>query len=487
VSLRAETTVRNAGHLVVLRVLAIASGFLFAALVPRAMGPSVYGQFALITGLSVWFEVASGLGITQVISRETQPYGVRGDLRGLQGFFGSLLTLRLAAGSVTTLAFFLLTRLWLPEIDSLSLAAVAATIAVQGVGTTLYAIFLGLNRAGRWGLNDLLSRLIPLVFLLPGYAAAGLPGACLGLLMGEVAVVGIAALWARPYLSREGLRANWSSLRPHLRFALGFYTGSMLTSLFQRSGEPLIRIFQGNYAEVAFFGVAYAGYAAVEALIPQVTMSFAPFLMSLGPQDAADRVARWGERLLRWMGISAVLVVGGSVLMAEDLVSLVLGSDYAPVATYLLPLAVALVPQVVGSISRMMAIVYDRPGEAVRASLLRLVLLWAVGPALAARLGGLGAGLAVLAATTGHAVYYAWRMRKVIRVPLSRWALSLAVGAVLLPLAAFRGAALQNVALMGLFTAAYLAALFALRLVSREELASALRVLRLRMQAAEGK
>ena len=93
-----------------------------------------------------------------------------------------------------------------------------------------------------------------------------------------------------------------------------------LPSLFQRSGEPLIRIFQGNYAEVAFFGVAYAGYAAVEALIPQVTMSFAPFLMSLGPQDAADRVARWGERLLRWMGISAVLVVGGSGVMAEGLV-----------------------------------------------------------------------------------------------------------------------------------------------------------------------
>jgi len=484
-TLRADITVRNAGLLVILRVLAVASGFIYAALVPRAMGPQVYGQFALITGLSVWFEVASGLGITQVISRETASFVLRDDRRGLQGLFGSLLTLRLAAGTVATLGFFLLTRLWLQDIDTLTLSAVALTVVVQGVGATLYAFFLGLNRAARWGANDVLSRMIPLFFLLPGYFLGGLTGACLGLLVGEVVVVGIAAIWARPYLSWQGLRTHWDGLRPYLRFALGFYVGSMLTSLFQRSGEPLIRIFHGDYAEVAFFGIAYSGYSVTEALIPQLTLSFAPFLTSLLARDERERVSRWAGRLLQWIGIVGVLAVGGAFLIADDVVSVVFGPEFAAVGIALVPLALTLLPQALGAVSRLMAVVFDRPGEAARASLLRLVLLWAAGPVLAARLGGLGASLAVLAAVTGYAAYFGWRMRRVVNFPLSRWLLTLVPGLLFLPLVPLRGAAALNFALFAVFAAAYLGVLFAFRLVSRAEVDSALQVLRLRRRPAE--
>jgi O-antigen/teichoic acid export membrane protein len=484
-NVRADSTVRNAGLLVILRVLAVASGFIYAALVPRAMGPQVYGQFALITGLSVWFEVASGLGITQVISRETAPLALRDDRRGLQALFGSLLSLRLAAGTVATLGFFLLTRLWLQDIGTLALAAVALTVVVQGVGATLYAFFLGLNRAARWGANDVLSRMIPLLFLLPGYWLGGLTGACLGLLVGEMVVVGVAAVWARPYLSWQGLRTRWDGLRPYLRFALGFYVGSMLTSLFQRSGEPLIRVFHGDYAQVAFFGIAYSGFTVTEGLIPQLTLSFAPFLISLLGGDERERVSRWAGRLLQWIGIAAALAVGGAFLIAADVVEFVFGPEFAPVGIVLVPLALTLVPQGLGAVSRLIAVVFDRPGEAARASLLRLVLLWAAGPFLASRLGGLGASLAVLAAVTGYAAYFGWRMRRVANFPLARWVLTLVAGLLFVPLLPLRGSAALNIALFALFAAAYAGVLFAFRLVSRAEVESAFQILRLRRRPAE--
>lgn len=484
-TLRADATVRNAGLLIALRGLALAGGLVYAALVPRTLGPQVYGQFALVTSLAIWFELASGLGIGQVIARQTPSFRLRDDRGGLAGFFGSLVTLRAAGGILAAAAYFALTRLWLQEIDPLVLAAVAASVVVQSVGGTLYSFFLGLNQAARWGANDVLSRWVPILFLVYGYSLGGLPGACLGLLAGESIVAGIALWWARPYLSWSGLRSGWRGLAPHMRFALGFYASTLVLALFQRSGEPMVRLFSGDYVEVGYFGLAYAAYSAAEAVIPQLTMAFAPFLITLRLRGDPARVARWAERLARWLGVAGIAAIAGAFLIGEDLVPAIFGADFAPVSIYLLPLALTLLPQAIGAIARMLAVVYDRPAEVVRASVLRLALLWAVGPVFVRRLGGAGAALAVFLAAIAYAVYLAWRMRPAARYPLARWGLTVALGFSFVPLVFLRSTWWLNLGLWGAFLAGYVALLLALRLISPEEIRSALQVIRRRREPEE--
>lgn len=479
-TLRADATVRNAGLLIMLRGLALAGGFVYAAFVPRTMGPQAYGQFALVTSLAVWFELASGLGIGQVIARETPAFRARRDSIGLQGFFGSLLTLRAASGTVAAAAFFVLTRLWLKEIDPLVLAAVAATVVIQSLGGTLYSFFLGLDQAARWGANDVLSRWVPIAFLIYGFTAGGLPGACLGLLAGEAVVAGIALWWARPHLSLSGLGARWEGLAPHVRFALGFYASTVILAFFQRSGEPIVRIFSGDYVQVGYFGLAYAAYSAAEAVIPQVTMAFAPFLAALQLKGDPERVARWAERLARWLGALGIAAAAGAFLIGEDLVPAIFGEEFRPVAIYLAPLALSLLPQGIGAVARMLAVVYDRPGDVFRASVLRLAMVWILGPPLVARNGGSGASLAVLGAVTAYAVYLAWRMRSAARYPLARWGLVVALGFAFLPLVSFRSTLWLNVALWGAFLAGYAALLLWLRLITPDEIRTAVQVLRRR-------
>ncbi|MGH2627428.1 MAG: hypothetical protein ACRDHY_12345 [Anaerolineales bacterium] len=479
-TLRADATVRNAGLLIGLRGLALAGGFVYAALVPRTMGPQAYGQLALVTSLAVWFELASGLGIGQVIARETPSFRLRQDAVGLQSFFGSLVTLRAASGMVAALVYFALTRIWLREIDLIVLVAVAGTVVVQSVGGTLYSFFLGLNQAARWGANDVLSRWVPILFLVSGYSLGGLPGACVGLLAGEIIVAAIALGWARSYLSWSGLRASWVGLGPHVRFALGFYTSTVILAFFQRSGEPMVRIFTGDYTQVGYFGLAYAAYSAAEAVIPQVTMAFAPFLTALQLQGDPERVARWAERLARWLGAVGIAAVAGAFLLGEDLVPAIFGEDFGPVAIYLVPLALTLLPQAIGAVARMLAVVYDRPGEVVRASVLRLALLWAVGPILVTRLGGAGAALAVFLAVTAYAVYLAWRMRPAARYPLTRWGLTVALGFSFVPLVFLRSTWWVNLGLFAAFLAGYTAVLLVLRLISPDEVRSGVGVIRSR-------
>lgn len=65
----ARQTVRNAGWLVAQRGLHVLTATLVAMLVPRLMGPGVFGRYALLTSVSMWFAMLSGLDAVSLMTR----------------------------------------------------------------------------------------------------------------------------------------------------------------------------------------------------------------------------------------------------------------------------------------------------------------------------------------------------------------------------------------------------------------------------------
>jgi O-antigen/teichoic acid export membrane protein len=94
----AQTTVRNAGGILVQRALHAGSGLVFAILVPRFMGPDIYGRYSLLTSLSIWFLLFSSFNLTDVIGRYVPELVLRSDRSRLQALWSDLLTLRLTTG-----------------------------------------------------------------------------------------------------------------------------------------------------------------------------------------------------------------------------------------------------------------------------------------------------------------------------------------------------------------------------------------------------
>ncbi|MEW6490175.1 MAG: hypothetical protein AB1578_19995, partial [Thermodesulfobacteriota bacterium] len=92
-SAEARSSVRNAGLLVVQWGAQVGAGIAFAAVVPRMMGPEVYGRYSLITSVSLWFVLAASLGLLPVMGRYVPE--LRADPGRLRAFFGRLLGLRL--------------------------------------------------------------------------------------------------------------------------------------------------------------------------------------------------------------------------------------------------------------------------------------------------------------------------------------------------------------------------------------------------------
>lgn len=473
----AQLTVRNAGQLLVQRAIYVAAGLLFAALVPRLMGPELYGRYALATSLSMWFVLFSGLGFTQVITRFVPQFTGLGDTESVKGFLRDLLTVRLTSGSLSAGMYLLLTALWLRDIDLLMLALLAAAVLARSVGNLFYALFLGMNRAARWGVGDTIRGWVLLGLLVPGFLMWGLLGAFLAVLLTELVVLLVSVGWSRPFLSGPSLRLDVDRLLPYLRFGLIFFASDLLFAAFNHSGEALVRAISGDYAQVSYFALAYSLYFAVALTIPQFTLSFAPLLTSLLARGETEAVRQWTERLIKWTAVGGVLAISGAFLLGEYLVPLVLGAAYRPVATNLLPLTLALAVQSLSSVANLLALTCDRPRVTLVAAGLRLAAYWGFGFPLILWQGSLGGCLSVLAASTLATAYSTWRMRQIVRYSLRSWGLVVGLGGLMLPLAWMQSSWMVNVALYAAFVAAYGSLLFLLRVITPDEIATAWRAI----------
>ena len=71
---------------------------LFALIVPRLMGPDLFGRYSLLTSVSMWFAMLSGLGAVSLLTRIVPQFSAAGDVIGLRKLVTNLLVLRACHG-----------------------------------------------------------------------------------------------------------------------------------------------------------------------------------------------------------------------------------------------------------------------------------------------------------------------------------------------------------------------------------------------------
>jgi O-antigen/teichoic acid export membrane protein len=469
---REQTALRNVSLLLIMRGLLVAGGVVVAAVVPRLMGPTGYGQMALLVALSFWFSLAANLGFTQVLGRYVPTFIQRNDSTGLTSLFGQLLAIRVGTGFLTGGLYLGVTLLWLHDLDFGAKAILALAVWMRAPAGLFYALHLGLNRAARWGVADLLRQAGTLALMLPGYLWGGLRGAALGMLVGEVVILMVGLAGVRAYAKGLSLRFDFTGMAPYLRFGLIFYASDVILVAFERSGEALVRLGGGNYAEVGYFGVAHSAFLTGAVGMPQIAIAFAPLLTMVRFEGDDATVRLWIERLLKWLALGSVIVVLAAVLLARDLVPLVFGSAYLPVAANLIPMALCLLPLSLTSVANLSALTHERPGVALGAAGVRLASFWLAGLPLVHRWGSWGACLGMLGAVAAQALYFTWWMRRSVGYSLTPWLRVVALGILFLPLALLRSSTAVDVALFVGFLVVYAGLVFALGLVRLEELSA---------------
>jgi O-antigen/teichoic acid export membrane protein len=473
----AQVTVRNAGLLIIQRGGIVISGLVFAALVPRLMGPQIYGQYTLLTSLALWIAIGSALGIIPIMGRYVPEFLLRDDKKGLLKFVGQMATSRLLLGGIGAVLYFIVTILWLQELDWVVLVFMAVSVFFNIASIFVFSLFLGLNQASYWVMNETLKCWGSLVLVLVGVSLWGLKGACLGLALTDVMVMGVGLLWGKAYLWRKLAWPDISYLAPFFRFGLLFFSADFILYTLQYSGATLIKVITQDYTQISYFGLAYQGYIMVVAFFSQFAMAFAPLLAELLARDDAVAVIHWVEQLLRWQAITSILVAFGALFLADSLIPVLVGEAFRPVALNLVIMTLSLLTQGVASLGAVLTIVRDRPGVTLGASALRLISFLVAGGVLIAWHGSLGASLAVIVGGVVQAAYYMVRWQELVPVSWRSCLLALGLGAAFLPLVWLKSSWTMNLGLFTVAVAGYAGGLLLFKLVTPGELAMAWRAL----------
>jgi O-antigen/teichoic acid export membrane protein len=319
-------------------------------------------------------------------------------------------------------------------------------------------------------MSEIFRHSVLLVLVITGFYLGNLRGAILGMLLTEFVVLSIGIWWGKSYFCWGEFRLDFHYLTPFLRFGLIFFIVNLLSSGFQYSGEVLVRLFYPDYVQVGYFGLANNVYLTIARAVNQITISFAPLMVTLLARGETTILKQWIKKLIKWLTVGGVFVVFSVLLLGDDLVPLVLGATYKPVAMNLVPFSMTLWAQVLGSVAILIALVYDRPKIAMTAGIIRLAAIWGLGPFFIAQWGSLGGCFAVLVASAIHAGYLTWRMQESISYSLRRWLLVIGAGGIFLPLVWLRSSGTINFLLYGIFAVGYLCILLFSRIITRDEL-----------------
>jgi O-antigen/teichoic acid export membrane protein len=257
-----------------------------------------------------------------------------------------------------------------------------------------------------------------------------------------------------------------------------YFVSGLLAVAFSRTGEIWIRFFYPDYAQVAYYGLAQDVFHTVSVFIPQLTLAFAPFMVTLLARGETKILIQWTEQLIKWLTAAGVIVFFSVLLLGKDLVPLVLGAAYQPVMTNLIILFITLWIQVLVSVAALLTVVYNRPKIAVMASGVRLAGMLIFGPFLITRWGSLGGCLAVLAASLICAGYFTWRMQKMAPFPFKKWALVIALGLPFVPLLGWQSSWIVNAGLYAIFVVGYCTLLLVLRFMTFSEMVAVWRAFR---------
>ena len=322
---RAVSLRRPAGIAAAGKALEIASLCLLVTLVPRALGPSDYGVFAVATSIVTIGSVTLALGGPVLMARFV-PMVPEPDRPAL----ARALALRTARwrGCLLGIAAIVVAAVAAARPDSVSpltAALLLVALCIDAAATILLQMTLALQRIIAWSLRYPVQNVTLVAAVLALGTTLGRTGILTAILVSTVAalVVGLAAT------HRVGTVPRWNAALPDgvTRFSILQGLGSGAMVLCQRGGVIAVSLLGASGRETGFaaiaIGIALAlCFAGVQPFVAEL-----PRLAELGA--AAPARAEHEIRRLAWIVLAGLAAVSTlTAALGSEILRVAAGSDY---------------------------------------------------------------------------------------------------------------------------------------------------------------
>jgi O-antigen/teichoic acid export membrane protein len=454
------------------KAIQLAGMLAFTVLAPRAMGPELFGEFAVVLSVTTLWMTSSNLGARYVFGRYVPEYAARGSADGLRGVFMQMVELRLLTVLVAAPFLWAFYRRALPEATTATIAAATAAFAGMTIGAVFFSVFYGFNRLATSMGREAFARWALLALLLVAGGTASLERATLALLAVQVGSFAIGAWLCRDLFTLDRSAHDPRSILEHLRFGLVLFAANLLLRMPWRLGESALALGGVPAAEIGFFNIALsAPFAFTRILGETATLQIPSLSWKQAAGDGAGRDRSLGLAL-KYLTVAAALFVLVVFGVGPWVVPVFWGERFAGVVPLLLvsaPAALA-VPTIRTALSA--AVVDRRLARNLQLGGVAVAVYAPVALVALPRWGGRGAAAALVVAVGAAAALAILQMRgtgipSAARLGPHGIALAAAAAALLIPGGTPLAAAGSALLYVGL--------LFALRVLEPGELGALLR------------
>jgi len=452
--------VRHLSALSLHKIGQITGALLFAVLIPRSLGPVLFGQLAFILALSLLLHMVGDLGGLDILGRFVPGWAQEGPegRRRIGWLAWQLIWVRLGLGLLITMGLVLVGKHLAPWLDPGRAALVGLGVALRLLSWTPYHLSFALNRMDRWAVELSWRQWAMIPCLLLG-RRWGLDGLLIGLLVAEAFFVGLGALWLGPY-SRPH-RPDGRGLWPYWRFGMGFFLANILVVLLYRGGPVLLEVLTRDTVAVGHLSLALSLYTLLIVIIGHYLTAFVPTLALLATRGQMAEARRQLQQVMHHGTVLMGALLIGIGLLSEPLAPRLFGPAFGPAGRLFFLLALALPLQPLVGAGRGAATAFGHPRMALVAMTVGLLSGLVGGLILIPTAGAVGAVLALVLGILATAVTLLLAGRAWLRPPWRSLALAI------LPWVLFLSQPIPSLPLALVLMVPALAAYLALLLVGR--------------------
>lgn len=308
------------------RVVSTALGVIAVALVARYLGRAGYGHYSTVIAFLQLIAILADLGLYLTLLQELGEKPIEEH----SWRFGSGLTLRMLTGLI---AFGLAPLIALvfpyPAEVKAGITLMSLAFWLNQIATLLNVIFQRYLKTGWAVLADVLGRL---VFVGATILVIYLNTNLLGILAANAlnSLVWAAVMWWAGYkLLNFKLQINWSHWKTTLIKAWPIGLGIGLNLVYFKADTLILSLYR-SAEEVGLYGAPYRVLEIV-ATIPHLLMGLAlPILAAAWASQNLDQLKRITQKLFDLFWVIIWPIVGGCLVAATPIMTLVAGSDFKP-------------------------------------------------------------------------------------------------------------------------------------------------------------
>lgn len=494
----ARTTARSVSAIGVNHVAQVVGGVLFVLLVPRALGPEVYGQLAYAFAFTVIFQMLGELGYQEIFSRFVPEADERGGAAAVKRLARELFAVKGVAGVVLgVLATVAASRAtaWMTDPDAV-LIGVSVTVRIWAMA--VFPLLLGLGQAGRWSVESTWRQLAVTLLLLWVFRAKTLTAGLAALAAHEVLFLWLGWWWARGHLATRGgdgerkdsldahaspASVRRSELPEHthdlvamLKLGAVFAVANFTLAAMFRVSPLAVEWLTGSSAEVGYFDLALGGLLLVYTLLGQLAFAFVRPLVELQMAGRQLEAELWLGRFVRYGTLLVVMAAGGMWAVAAPLAPVLFGRGFEPAAATILAIAWGLLPLPVAWGAVVLSTLEKQPLVKVRAALLGLAA-FAGASAVFREASSVGVALAFSFALLGYTSGFGARALRAVRAGGPGWLIGLGAGLAFGLVGVFPPAG-YGLIRWAIAAAIYSAIVVGLRVIPMREMAAVVRIVR---------